>query len=71
MCLDRMLPMWLFGQYIAIIPIGAIAHVETVWKLADFCIAMMLICNMVGVIGLSRLVIKESRQYFAAEKSMS
>lgn len=53
--------------FILVIPFGAIVHVDIVWKLADICIAMMLVCNMVGVIGLSKSVIAESRLFFAKE----
>jgi len=43
--------------FIMIIPFGALFAVKTVWVLADISVAMMLIMNMVGVIGLSRKVI--------------
>lgn len=51
--------------FILVIPFGALVHVELIWKLADVCISLMLICNMVGVIGLSKLVIAESRLFFS------
>lgn len=52
---------WVF---IVFIPLGAIAQVELVWKLADICISLMLICNMVGVIGLSSQIIREGNKFF-------
>ncbi len=54
--------------FIFVIPFGALVHVDLVWKLADICIAMMLVCNMIGVIGLSKLVIQESRLFFSKEE---
>lgn len=56
---------WLF---ILVIPFGALARVDLVWKLADICISGMLICNLAGVIGLSSVVIKESRLFFAGSE---
>lgn len=50
--------------YIALIPIGAFLHVDIVWVLADIAISLMLTTNMIGVAGLSRHVIGESRAFF-------
>lgn len=51
--------------YIALIPIGAIAHVDVVWALADISISLMLVTNLIGIAGLSKHVIGESREYFS------
>jgi alanine or glycine:cation symporter, AGCS family len=53
--------------YLALIPIGAVAHVELVWILADLSIAFMLVTNLIGIAGLSKEVIVESKRYFQAE----
>ncbi len=50
--------------YILLIPFGTIVHVEVVWALADVCISLMLILNLIGVAGLSNQVIEASRAYF-------
>ncbi len=53
--------------YILLIPVGAIAHVDIVWLLADTTIAMMLCLNLVGIMRLSSDVIEDSREYFLSE----
>lgn len=45
--------------YIAIIPLGTIAHVELVWHLADLALAFMVATNLIGIVGLSRQVFLE------------
>lgn len=50
--------------YIALIPIGALIQVDLIWLLADISITCMLMINMVGVAGLSKQVIGESRKFF-------
>ena len=69
---------YLFGQpatkwftyfYILLIPFGTIAKVELVWLLADLCITLMLIVNLVGIIGLSKEVIASSQLYFHPKKA--
>lgn len=42
--------------FIAIIPIGAFLKEQAVWTIADFSINFMFVINMIGVIGLSKLV---------------
>lgn len=55
---------WFQYLFIAVIPIGALSHVDLVWKLADVCMAIMLLANVVGIIGLSKEVIADSRACF-------
>lgn len=50
--------------YIALIPVGALINVDLIWQLADLSISMMLATNLVGVIGLSKEVITETRLFF-------
>lgn len=50
--------------YIALIPVGAYMHVDIVWALADIAISLMLATNMIGVAGLSKHVIYQSRAFF-------
>lgn len=58
---------WFQYIYLSLIPIGAIAHVELVWILADISISLMLVTNFIGIAGLSREVIRDSNEYFSAE----
>lgn len=53
--------------YIAAIPIGAFMHVDIIWGLADMCISLMLLFNVIGVAALSRQVIDDTRHYFAKD----
>lgn len=55
---------WFKFFYVAMVPIGALVHVDWVWLLADISISLMLITNMIGVAGLSHEVIEESREFF-------
>lgn len=52
--------------YIALIPVGAFINVQFVWSLADLAIGLMLLTNMVGIVGLSGQVVKDSREFLAA-----
>lgn len=51
---------WFQYIFVILIPFGTLFQVETVWKLADVFMALMLLTNMIGIIGLSREVIAES-----------
>lgn len=57
--------------YIVLIPFGALIQVDLVWILADICISMMLIVNLIGIMGLSSEVIQESRNYFLKEQKFT
>jgi alanine or glycine:cation symporter, AGCS family len=57
--------------YIALIPVGAIAHVDMVWTLADISISLMLVTNLIGIAGLSKHVIGESREFFSLQTSQN
>lgn len=48
-------------MFIAVIPIGAFMHEQTVWTIADLSINFMFIINMVGVVGLSKMVFQSRR----------
>jgi len=50
--------------YVLLIPFGTMIHVDLMWRLADISISLMLLINLIGVAGLSREVIGESRKYF-------
>jgi AGCS family alanine or glycine:cation symporter len=50
--------------FIAIIPLGTLVGDLWVWNVADFSTNLMFIVNMIGVIGLSKMVLTASRKYF-------
>ncbi|MCH9625110.1 MAG: Amino-acid carrier protein AlsT [Chlamydiales bacterium] len=71
-CLQRAVG-YLFGAafvrpfqflYILMIPVGALLQVDFVWTLADISLSCMLVINLIGVAGLSKEVIGDSREYF-------
>ena len=51
--------------FILAIPVGAIIKLELVWKLSDIANALMAIPNLIGVILLSGVVAKMSKDYFS------
>lgn len=59
---------WFNYFYIALIPVGAMIHVDTIWLLADIAISCMLVINLIGVAGLSKEVIDESTEYFSNQE---
>lgn len=56
--------------YVALIPVGTLIHVDLIWRLADVSISLMLMTNLIGVMGLSKQVIKESRKFFLKEEEL-
>lgn len=50
--------------YILLIPMGALIHVDLIWSLADISISLMLMTNLIGIVGLSKEVIQESKRFF-------
>lgn len=76
-CLERAVG-FLFGRpyvrafqilYILVVPLGAILHVDFVWILADISLSLMVVINLIGVAGLSKEVIHDSRSYFRREST--
>jgi len=72
-CLQRSVR-FLFGNrlvhpflylYVFLVPMGALLEVGFVWVLADIALTSMMVLNLIGVTGLSKEVIEESRAYFA------
>jgi AGCS family alanine or glycine:cation symporter len=52
--------------YCFLVLVGASAHVELVWQIADVMNGAMIIPNLIGVVGLSPVVIRETRKYLAS-----
>lgn len=48
--------------------IGAIGGLELVWTLADACLGLMAIPNLIALVILSPVVVKLAKEYFAANK---
>lgn len=55
---------WFKYFYVALIPVGTVMHVDLIWRLADISISLMLMINLIGVIGLSKEVIGDSKRFF-------
>lgn len=51
------------------VPIGALAHLDFMWLLADTLNALMAIPNLIALLLLSPLVFKLSKKYFASPES--
>ncbi|MCH9608736.1 MAG: Sodium/proton-dependent alanine carrier protein [Chlamydiales bacterium] len=54
--------------FILLIPIGALLRVDFVWAFADCTLSMMAFCNLVGVFGLTKEVVADSREFFVLSK---
>jgi AGCS family alanine or glycine:cation symporter len=50
-----------------IILVGALAKLELVWTFADVMNGLMALPNLIGLIGLSSIVVEETRRYFSKE----
>ncbi len=49
--------------YVAVVPVGAVASLDTVWLIADNLNAMMAIPNLIGLILLSPVLFKLTKKY--------
>jgi AGCS family alanine or glycine:cation symporter len=48
-----------------LIVVGAVSELEIVWTFADIMNGLMALPNLVGLLGLSGIVVEETRRYFA------
>lgn len=55
--------------YILLIPVGAVIYVDSVWIIADVSVSFMMLFNLIGIAGLSGVVIKETNDYFKIKES--
>ena len=53
--------------YILALPVGAMVELELIWSIADVANALMAFPNLIGIIGLSGVVVKEAKDYFEQE----
>ena len=49
--------------YCLLIPLGAVVKLELIWNLADIANGFMALPNLVGLLGLSGVVIKLTNSY--------
>jgi alanine or glycine:cation symporter, AGCS family len=56
---------WYRGVFCALIVVGALAKLQLVWTFADVMNGLMALPNLIGLIGLSGIVVAETRKYFA------
>ena len=61
---ERSLP-WYRILFVALIPIGCVTQLGLVWEISDTCNGLMAVPNLIGVVALSGLVFRETRQYLA------
>lgn len=54
--------------FVLFIPVGALIPVSAVWNIADITINIMLVLNLIGVLGLSKKVIKETKVLLTKKK---
>ncbi len=71
---------YLFGErvimpyriiFVLFVGIGAVAKLDLVWSLSDVFNGMMAIPNLIGLLILSPVIVKETRDYFEARRSRS
>jgi AGCS family alanine or glycine:cation symporter len=55
--------------FLVLIVVGAIGGLEFIWSLADTLNGMMAIPNLIGVLVLSRIVFKLTKEFFSSEKA--
>jgi AGCS family alanine or glycine:cation symporter len=56
--------------YAAVVCVGAGAKLELVWNFADVMNGLMAIPNLIGLLGLSGVVVAETQRFLSARKSM-
>lgn len=54
---------WFRYIFIALVPVGCMVYLDTVWILADISITLMLFINLIGVLGLSKVVIDSTNEF--------
>ena len=54
--------------FIVLVAMGALLKLDTIWILADIVNGLMAIPNLIGLIGLSGVIVAETKRYFAQIK---
>jgi AGCS family alanine or glycine:cation symporter len=55
--------------WVALSFVGAVASLDTVWSFSDVMNGAMAIPNLIGLIGLSGVIVNETRNYFANRRA--
>ncbi len=55
--------------FTAVIFVGAIVKLDLVWAFADVMNGLMAFPNLIGLLGLSRVVLEETKKYLPLEMS--
>jgi AGCS family alanine or glycine:cation symporter len=70
---------YLFGEkairkyrqlFCLLMPVGAVMKLELVWGLCDIANGLMAVPNLVAILVLSPLVVRQTRQYFSSQKEI-
>ena len=54
--------------YVAFVFVGTAVNLGLIWKVADITNALMAVPNLIGIIGLSKVVSKATKEHFAKKK---
>jgi len=52
--------------FVLFVVVGAVVKLEIVWSFSDIMNALMAVPNLIGLLGLSGVVVEETRRYFAS-----
>ena len=55
--------------YVLFVIVGAVGNLSLIWGISDTMNGLMAIPNLIGVLGLSGVVIKLTKEYFAQAKN--
>ena len=55
-------------MYVLFVLLGALAHLDLVWQLADIFNGLMAIPNLIGLLLLSNVVVKETKEFVVRRK---
>jgi AGCS family alanine or glycine:cation symporter len=70
---------YLFGQvavkpyrylFIVVVGLGAVAKLNFVWSLSDTFNGLMAIPNLIGLLALSPIIVKETQSFFESKRGM-
>ncbi len=50
--------------YVVMVFVGAVGNLEFIWSISETMNGLMIIPNMIGVVGLSKVVIQHTKEYF-------
>jgi AGCS family alanine or glycine:cation symporter len=66
---ERVVP-WYRAVWCMLIVVGAVAKLDLVWTFADVMNGLMALPNLIGLLGLSGIVVRETHQYFASPSTL-